>query len=279
MGEEKVKAEGQRGPSRYYRPAGAGRGGYHPRKQSEKFKAPTAGLEDQIFTCGSAKDAAAYDEVRKKLSYWASVNFKGAGAAQAQAAIEQLVEPTLVEPTEANDADGIVAIEKWKVAFNKYNKEKDAWEEVKGKAYHLVLSHCHPEVRARLEGLADWPTTSQDKNVIALLRGIRAIAHQNDDTKPGAMQYVEQNLNLELGFQTKKDQSLADFYKIFKARVEVIDALGGKAGFHHVLYNNHLQKICTRDGNTVATRTPAQRDEAIKTSCEEYKACLFIRIS
>jgi hypothetical protein len=75
-------------------------------------------LEDQIFTCRSAKDAAAYDEVRKKLSYWASVNFKGVGAAQAQAAIEQLVEPTLVEPAEASDADGIVAIEKWKVAFN-----------------------------------------------------------------------------------------------------------------------------------------------------------------
>jgi hypothetical protein len=61
--------------------------------------------------------------------------------------------------------------------------------------------------------------------------------------------------------------------------VEVIDALGGKAGFHHVLYNNHLAKIVTRDGNTVATRTPAQRDEAVKSSCEEYKACLFIRIS
>jgi hypothetical protein len=126
------------------------------------------------------------------------------------------VEPTLVEPAEASDADGIVAIEKWKVAFNKYNKEKDAWEEVKGKAYHLVLSHCHPEVRARLEGLADWPTTSQDKNVIALLRGVRAIAHQNDDTTPGAMQYVEQNLNLELGFQTK-DQSTRSSRRVWKS--------------------------------------------------------------
>ena len=64
-------------------------------KTLKDYKAPTPGLEKDLFTVGTASDAADFEEVRKKLGQYASVNFKQ-GAAMAQRAIEEMVPPNLL---------------------------------------------------------------------------------------------------------------------------------------------------------------------------------------
>ncbi len=59
-------------------------------KTLKDYKAPTPGLEKDLFTVGTASDAADFEEVRKKLGQYAGVNFKQ-GAAMAQRAIEEMV--------------------------------------------------------------------------------------------------------------------------------------------------------------------------------------------
>ena len=55
--EKKPKIEGKKGS---WKPRSAG--GSRP-KVLVKFKAPTPGHEDDIFTCGQASDAANFEEV------------------------------------------------------------------------------------------------------------------------------------------------------------------------------------------------------------------------
>ena len=55
-----------------------------------KFKAPTPGHEDDIFTCGQASDAANFEEVCKKLARYCAVNFKNGGT-MVRKAIEEKI--------------------------------------------------------------------------------------------------------------------------------------------------------------------------------------------
>ena len=52
------------------------------------YKAPTPGLEKELFTVGAASDAVDFEDVRTKLARYAGVNFKQ-GATMAQKAIER----------------------------------------------------------------------------------------------------------------------------------------------------------------------------------------------
>jgi hypothetical protein len=55
-------------------------------KPKKVYKAPTAGLETELFRTGQPKDVADFKETVKKLAQYVGVNFKH-GAALAQQAI------------------------------------------------------------------------------------------------------------------------------------------------------------------------------------------------
>jgi hypothetical protein len=71
-----------------------------------------------------------------------------------------------------------------------------------------------------------------------------------------------------------------DYYKKFNAQCDVIDVHGGKAGYHPGLYNKHLDEIRDNVARGVLTLTlDEMRTKAMETSCEEYKASLFMRLA
>lgn len=101
------------------------------------------------------------------------------------------------------------------------------------------------------------------------------------------MSLVEHDLDLYLNYQ-HASQDLNTFYKLFKARCEVVETFGGHPGFHPVLYLKHrkemlvdlnIQPIPPATEAVIGQLTKTQNNEAMRASCEEYKAALFIRIS
>ena len=256
----------------------------------KEFKAPTPGLEHLVFKQGDAADAAAYADVKKALAKYAGVNFK-TGSNMAQVAIDKLEEPSIVKPANPPPmstpptVDEEVAKEEWRYQLEDYFKSKRAWDDSRPRAFQLVLSHVDPDLEERLESSTSWPQISQGQDVIELLKLIRAHAHQHDEVKQGTMALVEHDLALYLNYQ-KAHEDIGTFYKLFKARCDVIDTFGGRAGYHPAIYLAHRRAIA-------ATMTPtppmaevplsalkaAQNNEALKLSCEEYKAALFIRIA
>ena len=71
--------------------------------------------------------------------------------------------------------------------------------------------------------------------MVGLLKMIRNITHNQDETKHSAMPVVECDLELMLGFQ-EKHQSLNEFMRFVLAKCDTIKACGGEPSIHMGLY-------------------------------------------
>lgn len=162
-------------------------------KALKDYMAPTPGLEKELFSVGTASNAADFEEVRKKLARYAGVNFKQ-GAAMAQKAIEEMTSPSLVDPTDPNVSALQVEIEKWKVCYNELQSEKKAWKDAGPRAYQLILVHCHPNMEKKLVASDKYARINQIQDPVELLKLVRSIAHKHKDDKGGTMARVEHDL-------------------------------------------------------------------------------------
>ena len=71
--------------------------------------------------------------------------------------------------------------------------------------------------------------------MVGLLKLIKNITHNQDETKHAAMSVVECNLEMMLGFQGK-DQYLDDFMIIILEKCDTIKACGGEPGLNMGVY-------------------------------------------
>ena len=91
------------------------------------------------------------------------------------------------------------------VAMKTYQAKKDKCDENQPRAYNLVLQHCPPELKTRLTSQANWDQVWVDRDVVGLLKIIRDIAHNHDESKLGLMAIIECDMELYLGFQGKTE--------------------------------------------------------------------------
>ena len=146
----------------------------------------------------------------------------------------------------------------------------------------MVLSHCPKELEQELRNSTKWAGTECDQDVVALLLMIRDITHNKKERKESVMTTVESDVELFTIVQ-EQGQDLDDYYKVFKAQVDTIDAHGGNAGYHPVVYMLHLAalikiKKITNDAYQAMTRELQKplEAEAMKSSKGAYLACLFL---
>lgn len=254
------------------------------RKQSA-FKAPTQGLEDKFFTVGDARDAANFEEVRKEIGGYAGRTFKYCSP-EARLAIEQGVAPTFDEPTDPtlSGADppsiaDIKAKRKWELEYDAYLKRQLLWDnEFKQKAFQLVLSHCHPEVKERIENTDAWERVEHDQDVIRLLELIRNVVHKHEEVKQGTMALVEQWIQYYLTFQ-KESETLSEYLKNRRALADIIDTFGGECGYHPKIHEQHKEALAARANVQVTALSADQIAEAKASAMEEFKAAVFVRLA
>jgi hypothetical protein len=92
------------------------------------------------------------------------------------------------------------------------------------------------------------------------------------------MALVKQQLNYYLMFQ-KENEPLKEFLKNKKAQADIIDTFRGECGFHASLFEEHKATLAASLGVAVNALTPDQEMIARKSSCEEFKAAVFIRLA
>ena len=178
-----------------------------------------------------------------------------------------------------------LAVEQYKADRKIYNKQVMAWKENKAKCYYLVLSHCPRALEHQLKNSTKWDETESNQDVVALLQMIRDITHNKKERKESVMAIVESDLELYTIAQDP-GESLDEYYKVFLAQVDTIDAHGGNAGYHPVIYTAHMETTLQKKGKTrdeydamdEESRTAIQ-SEVIKAAKEAYLACLFIQLA
>ena len=121
--------------------------------------------------------------------------------------------------------------------------------------------------------------------MVALLKIIRDITHNKKERNESAMTITESNVELFTILQGSGD-SLDEYYKVFKAQVDTIDAHGGNAGYHPVVYALHLTALLEKKSTAKEaydamgeTDKKAIQSKAIKSAKEAYLACLFILVA
>ena len=102
--EQKAK-KGHQGPRHY--------------QTKSKFKAPTPGLEDVVFTTGLAKDAAGFEENKKKLGRHMAVTFKMGGTIVKQA-IETMKVPAFSKPADLPQNATKMEEKEWEMSYEEW---------------------------------------------------------------------------------------------------------------------------------------------------------------
>ena len=131
--------------------------GFRP---AQKPTGPTAGLEDVVFHANQspAKMLIQYRDKMEKIATFAGKEFGGLGGPQAATAIRKRMGPLGTEPEEPTDSGatpGSVAMIKWKVNWEAFNKKTKKWEEeTSPRLFNLIFAHCTQEFRAILQGLS-----------------------------------------------------------------------------------------------------------------------------
>eukprot|EP00804_Cyclotella_cryptica_P018941 CCRYP_006458-RA/>CCRYP_006458-RA protein AED:0.52 eAED:0.43 QI:0/0/0/0.5/1/1/2/0/247 len=205
-----------------------------PRRQvSTPFKAPTSGLENVMFKMGHLTDAADFEEHKKALAQYCTVNFKDGGAL-VQKAIDDMETPVLTPPIDPPDTVTSIEIKKWERTYDAYDKKQRAWEDGSTRAFQLLMQHCHPDVEQQIKSNEAWEVTNAAHNPVKLMKLIRSAVHKHDEIKQGAMVFVEQDIRLYTMRQDGNTTPL-DFDKLVKAQADVINVQGDRAGYHHGL--------------------------------------------
>ena len=261
-----------------------------------EYRAPTAGLEDKVFTIGSTLDAAKFETVKEELGkHFATQSWSdGADAAMA---FEMLIEPQYDEPDEpepplrvANEEamDFEVKCVTYKMAANRFSKAYDEWSKCqknwknnRSRMFATVLQHCPEDLVQRLKSKDRWTTINTGKDVISLTRMIRDLAHAHDDTTQGTMAIVASDVALYTTYMSKSETPVS-FNRTFQANVDTINTHGGCAGRHPELVSQHLVRLMLErnlqpDGDENDMKKV--KDDAERAACDEYLSCLFILVA
>ena len=83
---------------------------------------------------------------------------------------------------------------------------------------------------------------------------IRDITHNKKERKESVMAIVESDLELYTIAQDP-GESLDEYYKVFLAQGDTIDAHGGNAGYHPVIYTAHMRLRYRRRGRRGTSTT------------------------
>ena len=123
-------------------------------------------------------------------------------------------------------------------------------------------------------------------NVVALLLIIRDVMHNKKEPAQSTMGLVESNTALFTTTMDTKD-TLDEYYRVFKAQIDTIEAHGGNPGYHGAVYHEHcdalvLSKGCdTKEKLDAVDKTELKKLklEALKSSAGAYLACLFLMMA
>ena len=176
-----------------------------------------------------------------------------------------------------------LVVDKYLEMYKTYKDGTKSWAENKGKWYYLVLQHCSPELKTELKNSAWWEEAATNTDIVALLLIIRDVMHNKKERAHNTMGLVENDVAM-FTMPMESNDTLDDYYGVFKAQVDTIKAHGNNPGYHGVVYHEHYKVITVSKGYDTKEKLDAVEDvdikrmksEAMKSSTGAYLRYLFL---
>ena len=92
-------------------------------------------------------------------------------------------------------------------------------EENNKNAYEIILKHCDPSMKMKLESTADFQQIEEEQDGMEFLKLLHSIYFQHDGAKQNIMELVKTEKKLFLIYQGK-NKSLDSYTRNFKALLE-----------------------------------------------------------
>ena len=148
-------------------------------------------------------------------------------------------------PLEPDDPDetSVVAMERWKVKFKKYNEETNAYNDFLAHLYNLAMGQCTVGLEDHIKSHADYESASQ--NGIALLQIIKQLTYSFEDRRKLADALCE----VKEGYYRMRQgehKTLQD-HERFKNHMAMMEEVG--ASFANTI---HIGEIALKNGRTTA---------------------------
>ena len=131
----------------------------------------------------------------------------------------------------------------------------------------LLLSYLPTYPKAleyELKNSTKWAETESNQDVAALLQMIREITHSKKVRKESVITIVKNNVEI-FAITQGPGESLNDYCKVFRAQIDTIGAHGDNAGYHLVVYKQHLAAL------TKKKKTNSDDNEELKP--EDKRSC------
>jgi len=201
----------------------------HSKGPKLKVTGDTAALKDNVYPFGAKNQADMYIKTTEAIA-----NYVGKEYGKAMRLLVKGIDVKPEEPVAprkaAVDDDLTFARDKYKMEMNRYLKKLDEYNENKAKVFVIIRGQCTLTMRSHLDNLKEiYPQLEKDDDVIGLLKLLKELsfttinAHYEYWTK---MQSMRRFVNV----QQLPRESLASYYRRWKAPLEVLEAQWGDFG-------------------------------------------------
>jgi hypothetical protein len=241
---------------------GKGKGQRPNNKQGSKPqntgpKGAIEALHDHTYIVGDARQADKYNKTTEAIMAYIQTNFdRGQDVVIALEAMEDPdfdkskpapPEP-IIEQTESS-APIYDSIEK-----DQYNMEYKAWmsrtEKYKinmDKVFGILWGQCTIGVKNKLESRKDWSTIKAKHKAIDLLKAIKEVTQDYQDSKYPLVSIKRSLLNVLTAKQDERE-SIVNYTKRFRNAVEIMEAQQGKLAL-----TEYVKKMNGYDANSHST--------------------------
>ena len=206
----------------------------------------------------------------KEIAEYAAREYTDAG--DFGSGLVNLTLPTLTPPQRPDPTD-LLALEEFRIDFKLFKEKERSHKANTEKVFFLVLGQCSQSVRDRLEGSPTWGTIMSTKDLIALLRLIRASMYQQAANQAPVHSLLEAEAALHK-FRQTENMSNATYLEKVKSLIEVYEHAGGEPGTNaqRVIEFTDLTDVDPDDENEVA----AAEERGRAAARENYMAAFLL---
>ena len=261
--------------------SGRGSGSY---TGSNNSRTPTAstfkGREDAIKghvydTVNPSASAAAFITTTEEIAEYAGRTLKMGN--HVKRSMERMKEVPVAPPVKPKPPAGETKIDEldmevYRQEVKAYVMNKELLQASMMRIYSVIYGQCSDGVRAKVEAMNNHQSIVDDGDAIGLLKNIKSVM-ANFQTSRKPVQSIMECKRTLLAYRQGRDQTVPEYYKLFKGLIDVIEYNSGSIGAEQGLYENHLRKA----GVTVDDKvTEAQRSDALSLARDETIAYLFL---
>lgn len=132
-------------------------------------------------------------------------------------------------PEPINDpAEGASAIEieRWKLAFKKQAEQLEIYQNFMAGLFNLLMGQCTELLKDKIMACAEYDEINRAQNGILLLGLIEQITLTYDNNRRYKIEARDDFKSTYYSLEKEKCQSVADFYRIFKAHMSASNEIG-----------------------------------------------------